>query len=238
MIAGFIAEVENAPDELSAIANVMTAPPLPFLPPEVHGRPVVLASLAYAGPPEVGERVVAPLRALATPHADNVLPIPYPELLEPAPEDYHPIAAGRTMFVESIDERAAEAIVDRLEASTGTMSVTQLRVLGGAVARVPADATAFAHRASRIMVNIATVYESQGDAPVHQAWVSGLAAELSQGDSGAYAAFLGDEGEERVRAAYPGSTWDRLEEIKARYDPGNLFRRNQNIPPAVRPAAA
>jgi FAD/FMN-containing dehydrogenase len=105
-------------------------------------------------------------------------------------------------------------------------------VLGGAMARVPADATAFAHRGSRIMVNVATFYEGPDDKDRRTAWVDGLAAALQQDDHGAYVNFLGDEGEDRIRAAYPGSTWNRLAAVKARYDPTNLFRLNQNIPPA------
>jgi Berberine and berberine like len=112
------------------------------------------------------------------------------------------------------------------------MSATQIRVLGGAVARVPADATAYAHRNSRIMVNVAAMYQSPAERPKHAAWVDGLSDELLQGDQGAYVGFLADVGEERVRAAYPGPTWDRLREIKRRYDPDNVFRLNQNIPPA------
>jgi len=112
------------------------------------------------------------------------------------------------------------------------MRVTQLRVLGGAMARVPDDATAFAHRSSRIMVNVAAFYEGPDDKAVRKAWVDGFCADLEQEDTGAYVNFLSDEGEERVRAAYPGETWDRLAAIKARYDPTNLFRLNQNIPPA------
>jgi FAD/FMN-containing dehydrogenase len=234
VIASFMAELEAAPDELSAIANVMTAPPMPFLPPELHGRPILLGLLAYAGPPDDGERVIAPLRALATPLADMVRPMPYPELyaMEPEDPDYHPIYTGRVLFVEGIDEHAAETIIDRLESATATMAAVQLRVLGGAMARVPVDATAFAHRSSRMMVNVAAIHESPDDRPTYQAWVSTLAADLTQADSGAYVGFLGDEGPERVRAAYPGATWDRLKEIKSRYDPENLFRLNQNIPPA------
>ena len=114
------------------------------------------------------------------------------------------------------------------------MRVAQLRVLGGAMARVPADATAFAHRASRIMVNLAAFYEGPEDQAVREAWVSDFAAALRQGDAGAYVNFLGDEGEARVREAYPGATWDRLAAIKRRYDPTNLFRLNQNIPPATK----
>jgi hypothetical protein len=113
------------------------------------------------------------------------------------------------------------------------MRVAQLRVLGGAMARVPADATAFAHRASRIMVNVASFYVGPDDKADREAWVEAFAAALRQGDAGAYVNFLADEGEARVRDAYPDGTWDRLVEIKRRYDPTNLFRLNQNVPPAT-----
>ena len=231
-IAGFIAEAEAAPEELSTIANVMTAPPMPFLSEEDHGRLVIMAMMVHAGPVEEGERAVAPFRALATPLADMLRPMPYHEMYMPEEGDYHPIAAGRSMFVDRIDRGVATTILDHLEASTAMMRVAQLRVLGGAMARVPADATAFAHRSSRIMVNVAALYESAQDAPMHEAWVEGFAGALRQDDGGVYVNFLADEGTDRVRAAYPGQTWDRLAAIKARYDPTNLFRLNQNIPPA------
>ena len=83
------------------------------------------------------------------------------------------------------------------------------------------------------MVNVAALFERIEDQELHEPWVTRLASTLDQGDGGAYVNFLGDEGEERIRAAYPGSTWDRLRAIKARYDPTNLFRLNQNIPPAT-----
>jgi FAD/FMN-containing dehydrogenase len=231
VVASFIAEAEAAPDELSTIANVMPAPPMPFLPEEHHGKLVVMALLCYAGEAEAGEQAVAPFRALATPIADMVRPIPFPEMYLPVEEDYHPTAAGRTMFVETIDGAVAEAILEHLRSSDASMRVAQLRVLGGAMARVPADATAFAHRQSRIMVNVAAFYDGPADLPRRQAWVDDLSAALRQGDAGAYVNFLGDEGEGRVRDAYPGPTWDRLVSIKRRYDPANLFRLNQNIPP-------
>ena len=230
VITAFIAEAEAAPEELSIIANVMTAPPLPFLPAEHHGQLVFLIMPVYAGDIEAGEQAIAPFRALATPIADMVRPMPYPEIYPPE-EDYHPVAAGRTMFVDTIDHQAAEIIIDRLRASTALMRVTQLRVLGGAMARVPAEATAFAHRQRRIMVNVAALYEHPEEAAQHEAWVTDFAAALCQSDSGAYVGFLGDEGEARVREAYPGPTWERLVTIKRRYDPTNLFRLNQNIPP-------
>jgi FAD/FMN-containing dehydrogenase len=103
---------------------------------------------------------------------------------------------------------------------------------------VPAEATAFAHRSSRIMANVAAFYEGPDDRARREAWVTDFAAALGGSDGGAYVNFLVDEGEERVRAAYPGSTWERLVEIKGRYDPTNLFRLNQNIPPASKEHAA
>jgi FAD/FMN-containing dehydrogenase len=231
VIASFVAEAEAAPEELSTIANVMPAPPLPFLAPEHHGRLVVMAMLVYAGDVEAGQRAVAPFRALATPIADMVRPMPYPEMFPPE-QNYRPVAVARTMFLGSVDRPAAEAIVDGIERSTAMAGVTQLRVLGGAMARVPGDATAFAHRGSRIMANVAALYQRPEERPEHEQWVRDLARDLSDGDSGAYAGFLDDEGEGRVRAAYPGSTWERLAAIKASYDPDNVFRLNQNIPPA------
>lgn len=233
VIAGFIAAAEAAPEELSTIANVMPAPPMPFVPEDQHGKLIIMALMAYAGEAEAGERALAPFQALAAPIVDMLKPIPYPEIYPPDSDDYHPLAISKTMFVDTIDTAVAETIVRHLEASDAAMRVAQLRVLGGAMARVPADATAFAHRTSRIMVNVASFYEGPEDRDRRAAWVDGLAAALRQGDDGAYVNFLADEGEERIRAAYPGSTWDRLVAIKGRYDPTNLFRLNQNIPPSA-----
>jgi FAD/FMN-containing dehydrogenase len=233
VIHSFVGEAEAAPEELSTMANVMPAPPMPFVPEEHHGRLVVMGLMCYAGDTEAGERAVAPFRGLADPIVDMVRPMPYPEIYPPQEEDYHPMGTVRTMFVDAVDRRAAETILDRLQASTASMAVTQIRALGGAMARVPAEATAFAYRDRRIMVNVAALYERPDEAEVHGAWVNDLATALRRGDGGAYVNFLGDEGEARIREAYPGSTWDRLAEIKRRYDPTNLFRLNQNIPPAV-----
>ena len=231
VVASFIAEAESAPEALSTIANVMPAPPMPFLPADYHGKLLIMAMLVYVGDVESGERAIAPFRALATPIVDMVKPMSYPEIYPPEEGTYHPIAVGRTMFLDQIDRSVAETILHYLPTSTGTMAVAQLRVLGGAMARVPADATAFAHRSSRIMVNVAALYEQLDEKATHEAWVEDFAAALQQADQGAYVNFLSNEGEARVRAAYPGGAWDRLRAIKARYDPDNLFRLNQNIPP-------
>jgi FAD/FMN-containing dehydrogenase len=231
VIQSFLAEAEAAPEELSTIANVMRAPPMPFLPEEVHGKLVVMAFLVHAGGGEAGERAVAPFRALAEPIADMVKEMPYPEIYMPEEEGFHPIARDRTMFLDAVDGRIADTIVDHVQASTAMMAVAQLRVLGGAMARVSADATAFAHRDKRIMTNVAAVFERPDEAEVHKTWVGDFAAALQPADDAAYVNFIGDEGSGAARSAYPGSTWDRLVEIKRRYDPTNLFRLNQNVPP-------
>ncbi len=231
VIRGFIEAADAAPEELSTIANVMVAPPMPFLPAEVHGQFVLLVMLVYTGDVEAGERAVAPIRALATPLADMVRPMRYPEMYPPEEGGYHPLAVGRTLFMDDVDQSTAELIVDRLQSSSAQMAVVQLRVLGGAMARVPVEATAFAHRKRRIMANVAAMFQQPEEAATHEAWAEDTTAALRQGEPGAYVNFLEDEGEARVRDAYPGKTWERLVAIKRRYDPDNFFRRNQNILP-------
>jgi FAD/FMN-containing dehydrogenase len=230
-VAGFMAAAAAAPDELSAIMNVMPCPPLPFVPAEHHGALVVMALLCWSGPGDAAEAALAPFRSLATPLADMVRPVAYPELFPPADPEYRPTAVARTLLLDHVDLPLAERVIERLTSTDG-MRVVQLRVLGGAIARVPADATAYAHRASRVMGNVAAFVQDPGDRAHRAEWVAGTAALLDQGDAGAYVNFLGDDGPERVRDAYPGPTWDRLSAIKATYDPENLFRRNQNVVPA------
>ena len=231
-IAGWAALSEAAPEELSTIATVMKAPPMPFLPEAAHGKVVILGMIVHVGGGETGERAVAPFRVLAEPLADMLKEMPYPGIYMEEDESFHPIASDRTMFLDRVDADVAATILDRLESSDAMMAAAQFRVLGGAMARVPTDATAFAHRSSKIMVNVAALFENVEDRPRYEGWVQDFADEIRQDDMGAYVNFLEDEGPERVRAAYPGATWDRLREIKRRYDPTNLFRLNQNIPPA------
>ena len=231
IITSFVAEAESAREELSTIATVMKAPPLPFLPAEVHGKLIVMAKLVFAGDVEAGEHAIAPFRSLTDPVVDMVKPMRYPEIFPPD-QGSHPVASIRTMFLETIDRSVSETIAEHLRASPAQMAAIEIRALGGAIGRVSADATAFAHRRSRIMVNIAAMYADPREAAVHDAWANDFARALRQGDRGTYVGFLGDEGEARVREAYPGSTWERLAAVKDRYDPSNLFRLNQNVPPS------
>jgi FAD/FMN-containing dehydrogenase len=230
VITGFLETAEAAPEELSTIANVMLAPPMPFIPEEAHGRPIVLGLMAYVGPVDRGESVVAPFRALAEPYADMVRPMRYPELYE-GPEREVRFASGANFFADSLTPAGADAILEHLPRSTAMMKAVQLRVLGGALSRVPNHATAFAHRDRGLFVNVAAMYMDAAEGDTHDAWVDGLSDALGRDGAGGYVGFLGDEDDATIRSAYPGETWDRLRLIKRQYDPDNLFRLNHNIPP-------
>ena len=232
IVVGFMAEAEQAPEELSTIANVMSCPPLPFVPEEIHGSLVIMALVAWCGDIDEGQEVVNRFRRLAQPIADMIEEMPYPEIYGPEDEEYRPLAVARTLWADRFDQTTAETILRFLEASDAPMRVAQLRVLGGAMARVPNDATAFAHRDRKMMINVASFYEGPEDRQQRETWVSDFSKTLSNGDLSGYVGFLADEGQDRIRAAYPGGAWDRLRRVKAQYDPDNLFRLNQNIPPA------
>src|SRR5262245_20718844 len=230
-VEGFLSEAQAAPDELSTIANVMPCPPMPFVPESAHGQIVIFGLLTYAGDVADGQKQLDRFRGLAQPLADMTRPMPYAGMYMPEDEEYRPTAIARTMFIDHVDGPTAAKIMSALESSDALMRVTQLRALGGAMARVPDDTTAFANRSSRIMASVAAFYTGPDDRPARETWVSDLVGELPR-DGRAYVNFLVNEGEEGVRSAYPGPTYDRLAKIKRRYDPTNLFRRNQNIPPA------
>jgi hypothetical protein len=195
-----------------------------------------MGMLFWSGPPADGEAAIAPFRALATPLADMVRPMRYPEMFPP---EEHPaegappfIPSSRILFMKRVDREVAQSIVDTIAAGPAEMGVAQIRVLGGAMARVPSDATAFAFRDAPILTVVAGISFDPAKKPANERWVDEFKAKLDQGYDGAYVNFINDEGQERVHDAYPGSTWERLADIKRRYDPTNLFRRNQNVPPA------
>ena len=229
-INGFIEAANDAPEELSTIANIMVAPPMPMIPEEAHGKPVIMGLAAYVGPVDQGESAFAPFRALAEPFADMLRPMRYPELYE-GPEPEPQFAAGANFFGDSLAPDGAEAILEELPKSTAMIKSVQLRVLGGAYGRVANDAMAFPHRDRGLFTNVAAIYLDGGETETHDAWVNGLAERLGKNGTGGYVGFMGEEEEAELRAAY-GPAWDRLRELKRRYDPDNLFHLNHNIPPA------
>jgi len=231
LVHSFIALSETAPDELTTIANVMPAPPMPFVPVEQHGKLVVMSFVCYGGDPASAERAIAPFRALGTPIIDMVKPMPYAQIYPPEDDSYHPIARNKTLLVDAVDQRSAESIIQHLSSSTAYFCAAQIRVLGGAMARVPDDATAYAHRRRRVMINVAALVQNAEELPEHTSWLEHFASDIQRGPEAAYVNFLMDEGPAEIRQAYPGETYERLAAIKRRYDPTNLFRLNQNIEP-------
>ncbi len=233
-VAGLVAAAEDAPRELTVILTTMSAPPMPFVPEEWHGRLVVMANVCWSGDPDAAEAGLAPLRAVAAAAGGTILdavrPAPYADLLEPAPGGGIVATAG-AFFAEGFDEQAAAHALTELETSPAMMRAVQLRVLGGAVADVPADATAFAHRDAPLLGYVMAAGPSPEAVAGYRPWVGALADRLRQRD-GTYTGFVGDGDPRLARAAYPGATWDRLAALKRTYDPGNLFRANLNVPPA------
>ncbi len=230
-ITGFLAAAEAAPEELSAIANVMIAPPMPMIPEEAHGKPVIMSLYCYAGPADKGEEALAPFRALGNSYADMLRPMRYPQLYE-GPEQEPRFGVGTSLFVESLAGDAPEAMLEWLPKSTAMMKVVQLRVLGGAYGRPSNDAMAFAHRDRNVMVNVTALFGDPAEQAAHQEWVSGISDALVANGAGGYVGFLDDLDEEAMRACFPGGNWERLRGLKRRYDPNNLFHLNHNIPPA------
>ena len=232
-IHDFIAISAAAPEELTTIANVMPAPPMPFVPAEWHNKLVAMSFVCYAGGGDAAEPAIAPLRKLATPIVDMVKLMPYAQIYPPEDDSYHPIGTGRNMLVDAIDKRSAESMIEYLSSSPATFSVAQLRVMRGAVARVPDDATAYAHRRRFAMINIGNLVQSVEELTAIRPWVDSFEKAIQRGPEAAYVNFLMDEGPERVRRAYPAGTYERLMKVKRQYDPTNLFRLNQNIPPSA-----
>ncbi len=231
VVAGFVAAAEAAPEQLSAIASIMPAPPLPFLAPELHGATVFFCMMAYAGELADADAALAPFRALATPHADLVGPAPYSSMYMAEESGERPSFSVRSRLMDHIGTDEAETIIDAIERSDAPMRLGEIRVLGGAFARIPSEATAFAHRASRVMVSLIALSSSPAEAERHDIWADKGIKALQQGPDRVYVNFM-LEGTRRLGAAYPPATLKRLRAIKRQYDPDNLLRLNQNILPA------
>ncbi len=224
----------SAPEELTTIGFIMPIPPMPFVPEEHHGKLSLVLMFVYAGDPAEGQAAIAPFTQVAEPYAVAAMPMPYPGIYELTAEGGQRHASTtRSLFMDVLDDASVDAIVDAL-AVAPPLSMVQLRVFGGAMARVPVEATAFAHRAATAQVTIINAFESSETAAAGMEWNRALFAALEPASSGVYANFLEDEGDDRVRAAYPNGAYERLAEIKRRYDPANAFHRNQNIRPAER----
>jgi FAD/FMN-containing dehydrogenase len=223
-----------APEELSTISFLMHIPPAPFVPAELIGAPSLVVMFVWAGDPAEGQLALAPFRAIAQPLIDMAMPMPYPGIYQfTAAGEQRGFAVHASRFVTELDDDAIDVMVAATAAPSSPMAMIQLRVLGGAMARVPAEDTAFAHREAPIMATVTVPFEDPHTEPQQRAWADRVFEALAAKDAGVYSNFLEDEGEARIRAAYPNGTYERLADIKRRYDPTNLFRMNQNIRPAA-----
>ncbi|MFF1285872.1 FAD-binding oxidoreductase [Streptomyces sp. NPDC058299] len=227
--------IADMPDELTTLINLTTAPPVPFLPEEVHGTRVVVLAAMYAGAPAAGETAAAALRTLGTPIADVLGPMPYTgmqSLLDPL------WTAGAHNYFTSAFIEPTDAAVDALlrqHLTTPTpFSELHLHQLGGAFARVPAGATAFGQRQASVLCNVIARSPEAAGFEDHVAWARSAREEIAgYGGGSMYVNFTGDAGEDKVRASYPGEVHERLVRVKDAYDPTNLFRLNQNIRPSA-----
>jgi len=234
VLASYRAFVATAPDELMTIVILTTAPPAPFLPTSVHGQPVVIIGACYAGPVDDGERAIAPLRRVGPPLADTIGPTPYVShqaLLDPGVP--HGLGySWKSEYVAALTDPLIETLAEQAWRAATPQSYTIIFHLGGAVARQDAEASAFEDRRARHAVNIDAVWSEPGQAPACMVWTRDFWETIRPHSTGrVYVNFLGEEGQDRVRAAYGDVKYERLRALKRTYDPTNLFRLNQNIRP-------
>jgi FAD/FMN-containing dehydrogenase len=224
---------DSAPEQLSSWLVLRRAPPLPFLPPEVHGTDVVVVPVLYAGPADAGPRATAPLATLGKPIAEVLGAQPY----EQFQQAFDPLLAfgarnyWKSSDFEELSDDALDAFVDAARAVPGSECEVFVAHLGGAMGRVPADATAYVGRNAHYVMNVHGRWRSPTDDELVRSWARGVFDSVSRfATGGGYVNFFtADEGA-RVESAY-GANYERLAALKERFDPENLFRMNHNIAP-------
>ena len=225
--------IADAPDELMTIVIHRKAPPLDFVPPELHGQLVVAVVCCYAGPLDEGAKVLRPLKDFRSPVLDLCEPKPYVAhqgMFDPS------FPHGRWYYMRACDvAELTDDVIDitvehsmRIRSPLTTFPIWQM---GGAVARVDDDDAAFNGRGAGHTFNITGSTETAEGFDEEREWARSFWSALEPHHTGVYVNFLMDEGTERVREAYGAAKYDRLKALKRRYDPENLFRLNQNISP-------
>lgn len=215
-----------APDELTVFQALLTTP---------DGTPAVAFLVGYCGSVEEGEKVLRPAREFGPPMVDQVGPLPYPKLQSMLDEGF---PAGlqvywRSNFLGGVPDDAIGVLTEHFSRVTSPLSALMLEPMGGAVARVASDATAFNHRDAAYNLAMIARWEDPKDAGRHVAWVRGASEAMDPFTTGGvYVNYLGEEGADRVRAAYGEEKYARLVALKDEYDPDNFFNRNQNIHPS------
>jgi len=232
VLRGYRDACAGADDGLTTVLNLTTAPPAPFLPEAVHGKPVVAVLGMWSDALEDGDAATSPFRQLAEPIVDLFGPMPYramQSLIDPLyPRGLHNYF--NSAFVPALDDGVMKALIAAYRQTPNALSEVHLHHLGGAMSRVPSDATAFATRDQDFVVNVVARTPTAEHFDTARDWARAIPGTLGSGP--AYVNFTGEAGADRVSASYPPSTYQRLVAVKDRYDPDNLFRLNQNIPPS------
>jgi len=233
--------VRTLPDDLTVWMVIRRAPPLPFLPPAVHGRLVVALPIDYLGDPVEGERLIEPIRKFGVSHGEAFgldrfveWQTAFDGLNAPGAHNY-----WKSHYLGDLNDAAIMAILNYAQRLPSPHCEIFIPHMEGAVRNVSALETAYPHRDAPFALNIHARWEDEADSEACMAWARGL-FDATRGAStgGVYVNFLSDEGEDRVRAAYPGGAFERLAQLKSRYDPDNFFSLNQNIRPSVLPRKA
>ena len=226
--------IASAPDELMTIVVLRRAPPAPFLPEEVHGQPVVIIAVCCAGPVEEGERAIAPLRRFGEPLADLVRPTPYAshQALLDASVPHGLGYYWKSEYLRPLSDALIDTLVAHAWRAPTPESYSAVFHMGGAVGREDPDGSAFEDRRATHAMTIDGVWSEPAASGACIAWARGFWEAVRPHSTGrVYMNFLGEEGEDRVRAAYGTTKYERLRALKRKYDPTNFFRMNQNIVP-------
>jgi hypothetical protein len=237
-VVGFFREFSaGAPEELCCLLTLRLAPAAPFLPKEVHGKPIVGIAVCHSGSPEDGERAIRPLKEFGDPLGDIIAPKPFvvhQTLFDVA------MAPGRHYYWKSeylpeFSEAAGGVLMDHAAKITSPHSSILLFQLGGALARFGETDTPAGNRNAAYVLNVAASWEDSEQTDEQVTWARGCWSAMQQFSTGGVNVnFLtGEEGNQRVRAAYGAANYERLVGLKNKYDPQNMFRLNQNIPPSV-----
>jgi FAD binding domain/Berberine and berberine like len=226
--------IQGAPDELTTIVTHRRVLPLPTIPEELHGRHVVIVGSCFAGPVEDGERVLKPLREFGSPLLDGCAPMPFTKhqaILDPSfPHGWWYYI--RSCNLAELTDDVIDVLVDHARGIASPVTVFSIFHLGGAVARVGEGETPIAARNSGHIVNVIGITTTGDGFDQEREWARGLWSALQPHHQDVYVNFLMEEGEDRVREAYGAAKYDRLKQLKRKYDPDNSLRLNQNIPPA------
>jgi hypothetical protein len=225
--------ITDVPDDMTTIVVHRRAPALDAIPKELHGMPVVIVVCCYAGPVEEGERVVGPLRRYGAPLLDLCAPKPFVEHQAMFDPSFPPGLwyYFRSCDVATLSDEVIDIVADHAMRMRSPLTAFPIFHLGGAIARVGEDETAFSGRSAGHTININATTETADGFDEEREWSRSLWSALAPHHTGVYVNFLMDEGEDRIRQAYGGGKYERLKALKRAYDPGNVFRMNQNIPP-------